>query len=206
MMNASVYSVSWTVGGAPAVCRTWRKDTRRRAPAEGSDRRRRHRPGACRHQQLRAVLQPLVQRGHGLDRVDLVDRLVRPQRGDAREAQAEARLVALAADDDVERDLDDDRRLDLAVAPELGDRVRLEPASSSRRSRRRSGRCRPCRCSRACRSRCRARRTCSRSARRGACRGRPRRRRRRNRSSRAPSSSSASRGRAGPASSRSSGP
>ena len=35
--------------------------------------------------------------------------------------------VAVAADDDVERDLDDDRRLDLAVAPEPGDRVRLEP-------------------------------------------------------------------------------
>src|SRR5512146_1552420 len=38
--------------------------------------------GARGHQVLRAVLQPLVQGGHGLDRVDLVDGLVRAEPGD----------------------------------------------------------------------------------------------------------------------------
>ena len=50
-----------------------------------------------------------------------------PKVGDPRKAQRVARLVAVRADDHVERDLDDDRRLDLAVAPEALDRVGLEP-------------------------------------------------------------------------------
>ena len=71
--------------------------------------------------------------------------LVEPQAGDAREAQREAGLVAVRSEDDVERDLDDDRRLDDPVAAVVADRVLLEPAGHRRRSRRRSGRCRPCR-------------------------------------------------------------
>ena len=74
------------------------------------------------------MLETLVQRGHCLDRVDLGRRLVRAQVGDAREAQREPGLVPVRADDDVERDLDDDERLHLAVAPVPGDRVGLEPA------------------------------------------------------------------------------
>src|SRR5438309_9545108 len=44
-------------------------------------------PGAGRHQLLGALLEPFVQRADGLDRVDLVCRLVGPEPGDARETQ-----------------------------------------------------------------------------------------------------------------------
>ena len=74
------------------------------------------------------MLQALVQRGDRLDRVDLVDRLVGAEGDDPREAQREPRPVAVRADDHVERDLDDDGRLDHVVAPVAGDRVVLEPA------------------------------------------------------------------------------
>ena len=77
---------------------------------------------------LGAVLEALVQGRDRSDRVDLVGRLVRPQPNDPREAQREAGAMTRRADDDVEGDLDNDRRLHLVVATEAGDRVRLEPA------------------------------------------------------------------------------
>ena len=70
---------------------------------------------------------PSYRASHRLEGVDLVGGLVGSQGGDPREAQREPRLVAVRADDHVERDLDDDLRLDLAVAPVARDRVRLEP-------------------------------------------------------------------------------
>src|SRR3954471_9822220 len=84
-------------------------------------------PGARRHQLLGSVLEALVQRLDRLERVDLVGRLVGSQVRDPREAEGEARLMPARPDDDVEGDLDDDRRLDLAVAAVAGDRVVLEP-------------------------------------------------------------------------------
>ena len=116
-----------------------------------------------------------------------------------REPEREAGPVAARSDDDVEGDLDDHRRLDLPVAPEGGDRVRLEPAGHLGDLRVGQAAVGLADVHQASRGRCRGSRRCSRSARRGACRGRPRRRRRRSRSWPAPSSSSASRDRAGPA-------
>ena len=56
---------------------------------EGQTALRRHGPGARRHQQLGPVLETLVQRRDGLDRVDLVDRLVA---GAARAIRGKRRL------------------------------------------------------------------------------------------------------------------
>src|SRR5206468_6390320 len=84
-------------------------------------------PGAGCHQLLGPLLETLVQGLDGLERVDLVDRLVRPEVRDPRNAQRVAGLVALRADDDVERDLDDDCGLDLPIPSEALDRVGFEP-------------------------------------------------------------------------------
>src|SRR6266446_10332951 len=65
-------------------------------------------PGACGHQLLGAVLEALRQGANRLERVDLVEGLVRAEIGDPRESQRIARLVPLRADDDVEGDFDDD--------------------------------------------------------------------------------------------------
>src|SRR6476469_8193971 len=128
--NESVYSVSGSVVASPMSIASYmpHRIRRDRGPPVGTGTRSGLLPGACCHQVLAAVLEVLVQRADGLERVDLVGRLVRPERGDPREPQRKPRLVAVRADDDVERDLDDDGRLDLAVAPEPGDRVLLEPA------------------------------------------------------------------------------
>src|SRR6476646_4861252 len=128
--NESVYSVSGSTVTSPVSIESYMPDRIRRddgAPV-GTGTSSGLLPGACRHQVLAAVLEVLVQGADRLQRVDLVGRLVRPKRGDPREPQREPRLVAVRADDHVERDLDDDGRLDLAIAPEPGDRVLLEPA------------------------------------------------------------------------------
>ena len=77
---------------------------------------------------LGALLEAEVQPFHGFERVDLCSRLVRSQLDDPREAQREAGAVTIGTHDDVEGDLHHHGGLDLAIAPELGDRVRFEPA------------------------------------------------------------------------------
>src|SRR6185295_13141553 len=125
MTNASVKSVraSFTGSLAPIIVSNMRAGYPARGAEEGTG----LLPGARGHQLFGPVLEPLVQRSDRLDRVDIVGRLVRPEGGDPREPERIARLVAGRADDDVEGDLDDDGRLDLAVAPEPLDRVGLEP-------------------------------------------------------------------------------
>ena len=84
-----------------------------------------------------ALQLPLVNTPHLVDRRDLIDRLVVADVGDAREAKRVAGLVARRLLDPVERDLEDDRRLD-DDAPAVP-RGRRAPGSapSASRSRRR---------------------------------------------------------------------
>ena len=129
MTKESVYSVSRTCGG-PGACETVEHEQTIRSPAargEVSPTRRR-RPGARGHQVLGAVLEPSYS-AVTVSTVSISSAVLSGRRRTIRgKRSAEARLVAVRADDDVERDLDDDRRLDLAVAAVTGDRVRLEPA------------------------------------------------------------------------------
>ncbi len=87
--NESVYSVSrtcWTVPPSASNIATGYAGLVGTVGPPRSDGPRRDRPGAGRDEELRAVLQPLVQRGHRRDRVDVVDGLVGSQGMDAREA------------------------------------------------------------------------------------------------------------------------
>src|SRR6266542_5141159 len=84
--------------------------------------------GARSHQVLGARLEALEEPLDRRQAVDLSGRLVRTEPNDAWKAQGEARLVPARTHDDVKGDLDHDRRLDLAVAPEPRDRVLLEPS------------------------------------------------------------------------------
>src|SRR3954470_3951375 len=121
--NASVYRVSWTTFGSPRSSIDSNMPDRIRGPDGPISRRGDARApqvsasGACGHQLLGTLLEALVQDPDRLERVDLVDRLVRPKIRDPREAERVARLVPARADDDVERDLDHDGGLHLPVAP-----------------------------------------------------------------------------------------
>src|SRR4051812_27913190 len=81
---------------------------------------------------LRSVLEALVQLPDRVERVGFGRRLVEAEVGDSGEAQREAGLVAIRAEDDVEGDLDDHQRVDQPVAAVLADRVLLEPAGHRR--------------------------------------------------------------------------
>src|SRR4029078_3516499 len=121
MTKASVYSVSGTsAASAPIRSNICGEASAAVTPVQRSDSTGSARPiglspGACGHQLLGALLEALVQRADGLERVDLVGRLVRAPGGAAAEPERIARLVAARADDDVEGDLDDDGRLHLAI-------------------------------------------------------------------------------------------